>query len=300
MYDNPAVVLSLYCAHIDLALSFAHRICQEDFMPSTVWKGHITFGLISIPIRLFAAARSEHTRFHEIHRECGTRIHHQLYCPYDKRVVSRDELALGYETDKDKYVLVEPEELKRIQPKSSKQMEILQFVKLSEVDPVFFETSYLAVPEEGGKKACALLLKTLENFGYAAIAQMTLHQRERTVVIRPYQRGLALHTIYYPHEIHTAKGYEPTDLKTLKKQEIALAEQFAKTLVKPFHPQAFRDEYQARVKQLIECKAKGHTAPKPEETKRMAPVIDLMSALKNSLAAKPAAGKTSKRLRRTA
>jgi DNA end-binding protein Ku len=179
-------------------------------------------------------------------------------------------------------------------------MEILQFVKLSEVDPVFFETSYLAVPEEGGKKAYALLLKTLENLEYAAIAQMTLHQRERTAVIRPYQRGLALHTIYYPNEIHNARGYEQTDLKTLKKQEIALAEQFAKTLVKPFHPQAFRDEYQARVKQLIECKAKGHTAPKPEETKRMAPVIDLMSALKNSLAARPPAGRTTKKLRRTA
>lgn len=271
-------------------------------MAATLWKGHITFGLISIPIRLFTAARAEHTRFHEIHRECGARIHHQLYCPYDERVVTRDEVALGYETDKDKYVLVEPTELKKIQPKSSREMEILQFVKLADVDPIFFETSYLAVPEEGGKKAYALLLQTLEEMDYAAIAQLTLHQRERTVLIRPYQNGLLLHTLYYPNEIHRAKGYEQTNLKDLKKQEIALGEQFAKTLVKPFQPQEFRDEYQDRVKQLIDSKSRGHAAPKTEAAKRMAPVIDLMSALKKSLAAKAPEGKAArtKKLRRTA
>jgi DNA end-binding protein Ku len=271
-------------------------------MAATLWKGHITFGLISIPIRLFTAARAEHTRFHEIHRECGTRIHHQLYCPYDERVVRRDEVALGYETDNDKYVRVEPAELKKIQPKSSRKMEILQFVKLANVDPIFFETSYLAVPEEGGKKAYALLLKTLEKMEYAAIAQVTLHQRERPVLIRPYQKGLALHTLYYPNEIPRAKGYEQTNLKDLKKQEIALGEEFAKTLVKPFRPQEFRDEYQILVKQLIESKSRGHAAPKTEAAKRMAPVIDLMSALKKSLAAKVPEGKAArtKKLRRTA
>ncbi len=271
-------------------------------MAATLWKGHITFGLISIPIRLFTAARAEHTRFHEIHRECGTRIHHRLYCPYDERVVTRDEVALGYETDKDQYVLVEPVELKRIQPKSSREMEILQFVKLTDVDPIFFETSYLTVPEEGGKKAYSLLRKTLEETAYAAIAKMTLHQRERTVLIRPYQKGLVLHTLYYLNEIHGAQEYDQTNLKDLKKQEIALGEQFAKTLAKPFRPQEFRDEYEIRVKQLIDNKSKGHAAPKPEGAKRMAPVIDLMSALKKSLAAKPPEGKaaTAKKLRRTA
>lgn len=271
-------------------------------MPTTLWKGYITFGFISIPIRLYAAARNERTHFHEIHRECGTRIHHQLYCPYDERVVARDEVALGYQTGKDTYVLVEPAELKKIQPKSSKVMEILQFVKLSEVDPIFFETSYFAIPDEGGQKAYVLLLRTLETMDYAAIAQMTLHQRERTVIMRPYQHGLTLHTIYYPNEIHGMREYGQTHLKDLKKQEITLAEQFAKTLVKPFHPQEFRDEYQARANQLIQSKMKGHAAPKQEQPKRLAPVIDLMSALKKSLANTPASTKPSKprRLRRTA
>jgi DNA end-binding protein Ku len=124
--------------------------------------------------------------------------------------------------------------------------------------------------------------------GYAAIAQVTLHQRERTVVIRPYKRGLALHTIFYPNEIHVAKEYEQTDLKELKKQEISLGEQFAETLVKPFRPQEFHDEYQARVKQLIDSKSKGQSIPKQEHEKKLAPVIDLMSALKKSLETTPA------------
>jgi DNA end-binding protein Ku len=270
-------------------------------MASTVWKGHIAFGLISIPIRLYAAARYTHTRFHEIHRECGTRIHHQLYCPYDERVVTRDEVGLGYETDKNKFVLVEPAELKRMQPKSSKVMEILQFAKSDEVDPIYFETSYFAVPEEGGKRAFDLLLRTLEELEYTAVARITLYQRERVVIIRAYQQGLTLHTIYYPGEIHRVEQYKQSGVKDLKKQEIALGEQFAKTLVKPFGPQEFHDEYQERVKELIESKAKGRAVPKQEQAKRLAPVIDLMSALKKSLANAPAAKlPKSKRLRRTA
>src|SRR5579872_3823764 len=129
-------------------------------MPSSVWKGYISFGLISVPVRLFAAARYSHVAFHEIHKECGTRVRQQLYCPHDDRVVSRDELALGFEIEKDKYVLVDPAELKKLQPASSTAMEIVQFVKLEQVDPIYFETSYFAVPEEAGKRAYGLLLET--------------------------------------------------------------------------------------------------------------------------------------------
>jgi DNA end-binding protein Ku len=125
-------------------------------MPSSVWKGYISFGLISVPIRLYPAARSSHVAFHEIHKKCGHRVHQQLHCPYDKEVVSRDEIAMGYEIEKDKYILVDPEELKKLQPRSSAAMEIIQFVKLSEVDALYFETSYFAVPEEAGKRAYTL------------------------------------------------------------------------------------------------------------------------------------------------
>jgi DNA end-binding protein Ku len=252
-------------------------------MPTSSWKGYISFGLVSVPIRLFTAARYSHVAFHEIHKKCGTRVRQQLYCPYDKEVVPRDEIALGYEVAEDKYVLVDPAELKKLQPASSTAMEILQFVKLGEVDPIYFETSYFCVAEEGGQRAYALLLKAMENLEYAAIAKVTMHQRERTVIIRPYEHGLILHTIYYPNEIHEAKGYGET-AATLKKQEVDLAEQFAKALLKPFRPEQFHDEYSKRVIQLIESKSKGKPGPEPEKVQRLAPVIDLMAALKKSLA----------------
>ncbi|HSY30909.1 MAG TPA: Ku protein [Verrucomicrobiae bacterium] len=255
-------------------------------MAASVWKGSISFGLVSVPIKLFAAARYSHISFHEVHRECGHRVQQQLYCPYDKRVVSRDEIVMGYEVDEDKMVVADREELKKLQPASSSTMEILQFVKLSDVDPIFFETSYFSVPEEAGRRGYTLLLETMEEMKLAALAQVTMHQRERTVVLRPYQGGLTLHTLYYPNEIHDVAGYGKNNATNLKKPEIALAEQFAKGLVAPFRPEKYHDEYQERVKKLIESKEKGTAAPKPEKTTRLAPVVDLMTALKQSIANK--------------
>jgi DNA end-binding protein Ku len=229
-------------------------------------------------------------------------VRQQLYCPHDERVVSRDEIAMGYEIEKDKYVLVEPEELKKLQRPSSAAMEILQFVKLNEVDPIYFETSYFSVPEEGGRRAYTLLLDTMEEMKLAAIAKVTMHQRERPVIIRAYEHGLTLHTIYYPSEIRDAAGYGKNNAKDLKRQEISLAEQFVKSLIKPFHPEQFHNEYQESIKQLIESKAEGRPAPKSEKVKKLAPVIDLMSALKKSIAdtGGGAAGAKQKRLRKTA
>jgi DNA end-binding protein Ku len=255
-------------------------------MAASVWKGTISFGLVSVPIKLFAAARYSHISFHEVHRECGHRVQQQLYCPYDKRVVSRDEIVMGYEVDEDKMVIVNREELKKLQPASSSTMEILQFVKLSDVDPIFFETSYFSVPEEAGRRGYTLLLETMEEMKLAALAQVTMHQRERTVILRPYRGGLTLHTLYYPNEIHDVAGYGKNNATNLKKPEIALAEQFAKGLVAPFRPEKYHDEYQERVKKLIESKEKGTAAPKPEKTARLAPVVDLMTALKQSIANK--------------
>ena len=268
----------------------------------SVWKGYISFGLISVPIRLFAAARYSHIAFHEIHRSCGTRVRQQLYCPHDKRVVNREEIALGYEIRKEQFVLVDPEELKKVQPPSSSVMEVLQFVKLNEVDPIYFETSYSAVPEEAGQRAYALLSKTMAGLQYGAIAKLTIHQRERTVLLRPYENGLTLHTLYYPAEIRQAAGYGKDNPKELRKEEIHLGQQFAKGLLKPFHPEQFHDTYQQRVRQLIESKSKGQGGPSPEKSGKLAPVVDLMSALKQSLAAKHSAYPKAnpRRLRKTA
>jgi len=263
-------------------------------MAASVWKGTVSFGLVSVPIKLFVAARYSHISFHEVHRECGHRVQQQLYCPYDKRVVSRDEIVMGYEVDEDKMVIVNREELKKLQPASSSSMEILQFVKLSDVDPIFFETSYFSVPEEAGRRGYTLLLKTMEEMNVAALAQVTMHQRERTVILRPYRGGLTLHTLYYPNEIYNVAGYGKNNAANLKKPEIVLAEQFAKGLIAPFRPEKYHDQYQERVKKLIESKEKGTAAPKLEKTPRLAPVVDLMTALKQSIANK--SGQTRSRI----
>jgi DNA end-binding protein Ku len=255
-------------------------------MAAAVWKGYISFGLISVPIRLFSAARYSHIKFHEVHRECGKRVHQQLYCPYHKRVVQRNEIALGYAIDEHKMVIVDPKELKKLEPPSSTAMEIIQFVQLSEVDPIYFETSYFSVPEEAGRRAYTLLLNTMHQLKIVAIAKVSMHQRERTVIIRPYQDGLTLHTMYYPNEIRDVAGYGQGNVKDLKHEEITLAMRFAEELIKPFHPEKFHDEYQVRVRELIESKSEGRAAPRPEKGKRLAPVIDLMAALKKSLAGK--------------
>src|SRR5215813_4960889 len=132
-------------------------------MPSSVWSGYLTFGLISMPVRLFSGARSNHISFNMLHRDDLSRVKQQLYCPVDERVVERSELVKGYEYRKGEYVVIEPEEIKRIEPKTAKAMEILEFVKEEEIDPIYFESSYYLTPEEAARKPYALLVKTMKD-----------------------------------------------------------------------------------------------------------------------------------------
>lgn len=256
-------------------------------MAATVWKGHLTFGLISIPIRLFSAARSERVSFNQLHKECHSRLRQPLFCPTCNRVVERTEVVKGYEYEKDQYVLVAEEELDKVAPASTRAMEILEFVKLADVDPLYFDASYFAVPEEAGRKAYHLLVETLEGSGYAAIAKLAMHQREYTVVVRPRDNGLTLHTMYYPNEIRQVAEYGQTNNLELKAQEKKLAQQLVLSLAADFEPQKYRDDYQERLQELIQAKLQGKqvtAAPQPQ----LAPVIDLMEALKKSLAEREA------------
>src|SRR5437879_2401498 len=147
-------------------------------MAASVWSGYLTFGLISMPVRLFSGARSSAISFHMLHRDDMQRIKQQLYCPADNRVVERSEIVKGYEYRKDEYVVIEPEEIKKIEPKTAKTMEILEFVKSSDVDRVYFESSYYMMHEEAGRRSYAILSKALEVSRYVAIAQLTMHHRE--------------------------------------------------------------------------------------------------------------------------
>ena len=255
-------------------------------MASTVWKGYITFGLITIPVRLFAAARGERVSFHQIHSVCGTRIKQQIFCPHCERIVERSELVKGYEAEKEQYVIVTDEEVKSVAPASSDNMEILEFVKAEGIDPIYFDASYFMVPEDAGKKAYHLLLETMRKSGYSAVAKVTMHQREYTVVVRPNPHGLMLHTMFYPEEVREVPEFGRNDNVTVKPQEVALAEKLVEGLAADFDPSKYHDEYQERLKQLIEAKREGQTV-EAAAPKRRAPVIDLMQALQKSLGELP-------------
>jgi DNA end-binding protein Ku len=253
-------------------------------MASTVWKGHLTFGLISMPVRMSTAARGERISFNQLHKECHSRLKQPLFCPHCNRNVERSEIVKGYEYEKDQYVLFNEDELDKIEPTSAKVMEILEFVKLDEMDPLYFDSSYYVAPEDAGAKAYQLLMKAMKESGYGAIAKLTMHQREHIVIIRPGTMGMTLHTMFYSNEIRAAESVS-TDKIEVKDQEKKLARQLIESLAAPFEPQKYRDEYQENVRTMIAAKLKGQEVTEVVQP-HMAPVIDLMEALKKSLADK--------------
>ena len=256
-------------------------------MAGSTWSGYLTFGLISIPIRLSPAARTERISFNQLHKVCHTRLKQPLFCPTCDRMVERSEVEKGYEYEKGQYMLFSQEELDEVEPESARTMDILEFVKLDEIDPVYFDASYYVSPEEPGQKAYQLLTAAMEESGYAGIAKIAMHNRENIVIIRPREHGLTLHTMFYTNEIRTA-DYGRADKTEVKPQERALAEQLIESLAAPFEPGKYHDAYQQSLQDLIEAKSKGRKiAPVPHAAKT--PVIDLMEALTKSLATKSAA-----------
>ena len=257
---------------------------------AATWKGFLSFGLISIPIELTPAARSERISFNQIHSVCHTRLKQPLFCPTCEKFVDRSEIEKGYEYEKDQYLLFSKEELEEIEPESARTMEILSFVKLEEIDPVYFDASYYAKPAEAGVKAYHLLLDAMKKTGYAGIAKVTMHSRENIVIIRARQTGFTLHTMFYQNEIRPAAEAAPIQSE-VKKEEAQLAMQLIESLAAPFAPEQYRDTYQMELEKLIAAKAKGQKITAVPHAK-VAPVVDLMAALKESLKSKDSPKKT--------
>jgi DNA end-binding protein Ku len=252
-------------------------------MAASVWSGYLTFGLISMPVRLFSGARSSGISFHMLHRDDNTRVKQQLICPAENKVVERSEIVKGYEYRKGEYVIIEPEEIKKIEPKTAKAMEILEFVKSDEVDPVFFESSYYLVPEEAGRRPYALLTKALEQTQYVAIAKLTMHNREYTVILRPHKSGMMLHTMYYADEVREVEDFGTGNID-LKDAEVKVAHQLIEALADKFDPKKYHDTFQENLKKLIQARLEGGEVAPIEKPRKLAPVVDLMAALKQSLA----------------
>src|SRR5262250_3034409 len=241
-------------------------------MAASVWSGYLTFGLISMPVRLFSGARSSGISFNMLHRPDLQRVKQQYICPAENKVVERSEIVKGYEYRKNEYVVVEPEEIKKIEPQTAKTMEILEFVKSSEVDPVYFESSYYMMPEEAGRRPYALLTKALEESEYVAIAKLTMHNREYTVFLRPHSGGMMLHTMYYEEEVRRVEGFGAPDVE-LKDAEVKVAHQLIEALAGEWDPEKFKDEFQENLKKLIETKLEGGEVKEVEKPKKPAAAV---------------------------
>ncbi len=234
-------------------------------------------------MKLFSGARSSGISFNMLHRPDLQRVKQQYYCPADNKVVERSEIVKGYEFRKDEYIVIEPDEIKKIEPRTAKTMEILEFVKSSDVDPVYFESSYYMVPDEAGRRPYALLTKALQESEYVAIAKLTMHNREYTVFLRPHQGGMMLHTMYYAEEVRTVEGFGAPDVE-LKDAEVKVAHQLIEALAADWDPEKYHDTFQDNLKQLIQTKLEGGKVVEIDKPRKLAPVVDLMAALKQSLA----------------
>jgi DNA end-binding protein Ku len=250
-------------------------------MPATVWKGYLSFGLVSVPVRLFSAARPESVHFHMLHKKDLSRVKEVWYCAEEDKPIERSEIVKGYEINKGEYVTIDDEDLKRVAPPTATTMEVLQFVASDAVDPLLFESSYYVAAEEKVSKPYALFVAALTDTKRDAIAKLAMHNREHVVLIRPFEGGLVLHTLYYEDELHARNKAEAPKTKFSAK-ELDMAKNLVQNLTAKFKLSEFHDAYRENVERLIEERKHGKKITTIKQP-RKAPVVDLMDALKKSL-----------------
>ena len=244
----------------------------------------MSFGLVSIPVRLYVATHSEQPSFNMIHGVCKSRIKQQIWCPRCERPVERNELVKGREVAKDQYVLFTDEELKALEAAASQAIDIQEFVPLADVDPVYFQDTHYLGPDKGGDKAYQLLAEAMRDTGMVALAQHVSRGKERLVLIRPFADGLALHTLCYADEVRAFDEIERGPKATVKPAETSLARKLIEQLAADgFAPQQYHDHWRERLQEAVDQKIAGEEVAVPAVQPAQAKVIDLMEALKQSL-----------------
>lgn len=258
-------------------------------MANQVWSGHLNFALVSIPIRLTPAARAQGISFNMLHRDDLSRIKQQLICPEclddhgNPQVIQRSEIVKGFEYEKNQYVVIEPEDIKKIEPKTSKVMQILEFVDASEVDPVYFDASYYLTPEEAGVSAYKLLVKAMEFGKYYGVAKLFMHNREHTVIIRQSGELLMLHTMFYQSEVRVVKEFDNSKEEP-KIEEVDAAMKLIVAMTTTWDPNKYYDGFQEELKNMIKDKLEGKEVTKLPEPPKPKPVPNIMDAINKSLA----------------
>lgn len=252
--------------------------------PHSIGSGAISFGLVSIPVKLYSAASSQAVSFNLLHAKCGNRIRQQRHCPVCNEVAEREDLVKGYEFAKDRYVRLTDEEIKALEGEASKAIEIAEFVPLVKVDPIYFDKTYYLGPDKGGEKAYRLLADAMNQAGKVALAKFVMRGKENLVLIRSAQNGLMLHTMYFADEVRHFDEISKGESAKISGAETNLALRLIDELSnEQFNPERYEDEYRQRVLKLVQEKAAGKEITIAEPPAHRAQVIDLMAALKESL-----------------
>lgn len=249
-----------------------------------IGNGNISFGLVSIPVQLFAATRSKSVSFNLLHAKDMSRIQQKIYCPVDDAVIDRSELVRGYEVEKGRYVTFTDEELKNLEARNDRAIEITEFLPLDKIDPVYFEESYYLGCETGAAKAYRLLAEAMAQSECVALGTFTMRGKEHVVMIRTHDKGLMLHTIYYADEVRPAEEVDRAANEAVKEAELSLAKRLIDELTqKKFDLAKYQDHYRERVIEAAQQKIAGQQVSEAKTEPRRGQVIDLMAALKASL-----------------
>ncbi|MDX6690385.1 MAG: end-binding protein Ku [Solirubrobacteraceae bacterium] len=258
-------------------------------MPRSIWTGAISFGLVTVPVKLYSAINRKTVRFHQLNGPTGMRIQQKRVDPTTGDEVAYEDIVKGFELTPDRYVVIEPGELETLSPKKTKTIDIEDFVSLEEIDPIYFDHPYYLAPATGGSKPYRLLLEAMRETGRVAIANVVIRSKQQLVAVRPMANGdaLGMSTMVYPDEIidpATIDEIPGADEIEVNDREIAIAKQLIDSLAGAFEPDKYHDSYREEVLDLIERKAEGEEiAVQPAADEEDAPVPDLMSALKASL-----------------
>lgn len=254
-------------------------------MPRAIWSGALSFGLVNVPVKVVSAVSQKEVRFNQIHEKDGGRVEMKRHCTAGDHEVPFDEIVKGYKLGGEEYVVITKEELEQLSPSKSETIDIVDFVDIAEIDPIYFEKPYYLVPDKGGAKAYRLLHEAMGKSGRVAIARFVMRSREHLVAVRTLDKVLTMTTLNYHDEVLDIEGLEgvPTEAK-IPQRELDMAEKLIDALTTSFDPQKYADEYREQVLALIEAKAEGKEivappAPKAPKAK------DLVSALEASLEA---------------
>lgn len=252
-------------------------------MARALWRGTISFGMVTIPVKLFTATESQDISFRQLHAADNSPIKLVRRCSSDGKDLEADEIVKGYEYAKDRYVLVDESDLEKLPIPSKHTIELTGFVASEEIDPVFYEKSYHVEPEELGRKPFALLVKALEEKKLNAVGKIAIRTKERLCSLRPRNGSLMLETLFYADEIKPP-DFETPEVK-VSEAEMKVAYALIDLLHEPFDPAKYRDEYREGLMSIIEAKLEGHEFVAPEEPAAAAPAVDLMAALRASVEA---------------